>query len=207
MQLFFFLRNQGGADDKTSPDSEYWLPSTARKDRIFTLDELSKYDGVRYPQIYTAINGIVYDMTNKVSAAVTAVFFRRSIYTNDRTPHSCTQKKQYKFVKHTPKKFRAACIQLKRSIFCLNHFFDIFDRGRNFMAPIKVMPQWPGRIPRSFCFVDYERLRAIVSVNAQLIRVCIFSQGVSRQNESRTPQFRCESLVSFRCYFFRFTQK
>ena len=61
---------QGGASDSTSASTPIWLKNAAKKDNMFTLEQLEMYDGVRHPKIHTAINGIVWDMTDKVSRAI-----------------------------------------------------------------------------------------------------------------------------------------
>jgi len=49
-------------DNKTTSDSSKNLNSSEEK--LFTLDELSKYDGKNGNSAYVAVNGVVYDVTH-----------------------------------------------------------------------------------------------------------------------------------------------
>ena len=71
MQSLSILRKKGGESSPGSDSTRVSAPSAADAKTVFTAEQLSDYDGVRSPEIYIAINGIVWDVTDKVSCAVT----------------------------------------------------------------------------------------------------------------------------------------
>ena len=73
MQSSPILRKKGGESSPDSDSTQGSSPSAADAKTIFTAEQLANYDGVRSPNIYVAINGIVWNVTDKVSRAV-AVF-------------------------------------------------------------------------------------------------------------------------------------
>lgn len=62
MMSFLLVACNGNANDETS-EIQSNQPETEEL-RVFTLEELSKYDGIDGNDAYVAVNGFVYDVTN-----------------------------------------------------------------------------------------------------------------------------------------------
>ena len=63
-----------GEDSSSSIESSQVKSASAAHSKIiFTVEQLAQYDGVRSPQIYVAVNGIVWDVTDKVSGVASGL--------------------------------------------------------------------------------------------------------------------------------------
>ena len=69
MQSLPLLCNKGDESSGGSESSPVSSPSAAHAETVFTVEQLANCDGVRSPLIYVAVNGIVWDVTDKVSGA------------------------------------------------------------------------------------------------------------------------------------------